>query len=228
MDIRPDDPTEDEKARTRYESLVALYPRDRAREMVRACLDAMTFDEDPVFMEGVTDAELDGFLSELAGPLEGATPEQLAEMEGAKQAFSDMRGKKLSELPPPTPEQDAAYVEGETETAVRQMTSAWIQMLWTARDRAGSGAVLLTEELLEATPPVLVGRSSPEGGTHWLEACSVSVALSPGDARELQAAWAARLRPLIDASPDGYVLWSDEFVIKKEERGYVLLDRSAP
>jgi hypothetical protein len=96
-------------------------------------------------------------------------------------------------------------------------------MLYVARQRANGAAVALTEEL-DAVPPVLVGAfgDADAVGTHWLEAVCVSIALTAEQARELQALWASALRPLVDAEQDGYVLWSDEFIIKKDGGGYVL------
>lgn len=225
METGPDDPTEGEKAATRYETLLALYPRDRAREMIKAYLDTLPVD-DAVFLPDTSPEQLEAEMAELDEAFEDADPQVQAELDSMKQLFRDVRGKRPSELPQPTPEEEAEELEREVETAIAQMTSAWINMLYVVRSHAGGGEVLLTEELLETDPPFTF--DAPDEGVHWLEACCNSIALSPEQARELQALWASKLRPLIDAAPEGYVLWGDEFVIKKGAGGYVLLAHAAP
>lgn len=220
MELEPDDPAEGEKARTRWEALLALYPRERAREMVQAYLDALPVD-DAVILPDTSAEELEAEMATLDGDLEDAPPEALAEIDAFKQLFRDARGKRPSELPQPKPEELAEEIEREAETAVAQLTSGWINMLYFASDRASGADVVLTGDLLEATPPVMLGMSAKDG-VHWLEAVCVSIALTHEQARELQALWVSNLRSLLDAAPDGYVLWDEKYVIKKDVRGYVL------
>lgn len=226
MEIEPDDPAEAEKEPARHAALMALYPRDRAREMVKAYLDALPVD-DAVFLPDTSPEELEAEMASLDEGLQDAEPGIQDEVEAMKQLFRDVRGKRLSELPPLTPEEAAEELDGETETAIAQLMSSWFNMLWVARERAGGAEVPLTDGL-EAIPPVTVGAfgDAEDGGTPWLEAVCAGIALSPEQARELQTLWAAALRPLIDAAPDGYILWSDEYVIGKDARGYVL--RASP
>lgn len=155
MEIPPDDPAEAEKERSRYETLLALYPRERAREMIKAYLDAEPVD-DSVILPDTSAEELEAEMSTLDEGLDGADPQMRTEVEAMKQLFRDAFG-----------EADGC-------------------------------------------------------GKDWLEAVCVSVALTPEQARELQASWAASLRTRIDAATDGYVLWSDDFVIRKDARGYIL------
>lgn len=217
MTIEPDDPTEGEKARTRWQELEALYPRARAKEMVKAYIAALPLD-DAVILPETSAEQLEAEMAGMDDGLEDAPPEALAELEAMKQLFRDVRGKRPSELPPPTPEELDEEAERETEHAIAQLTSGWISMLHLARRRAGGAEVVLSDDLLDAF----------RGGTHWLEAQCNSSMLSPDQARELQAAWASNLKPLIDAAPGGYALWNDEFMIKKDARGYVLLASAAP
>jgi hypothetical protein len=130
MEITPDDPTEGEKARSKYEFLLTLYPRDLAREMVKAYIDAIPPpDEDVVMLPGTTAEELEEEMREDFKDLEGASPEELAELEKMKQAFRDIRGKKLSELPKPTPEEEAVNLEEEVDTAIGNVLSSWMNTL---------------------------------------------------------------------------------------------------
>jgi hypothetical protein len=214
-------PAKVKKAQARYAELEALYSRDLAREMVKACMDAIPPPEDAVMLPGTSAEELEAEMKEGYGDLLGASPDQLAELEKMKQMFRDIRGKKLSELPGPTPEEDAAHLEEEVDTAIGNVLSAWINTLHIARMQQGDPPLgILLTDTLEPVIPISFGTESE---MTWQEAPCNSIAMTPEQVGKLHEAFAAQLRPFIDAAPEGYTLWNEKFVVKKDAQGYCLL-----
>lgn len=226
MEPTPNDPAEGKKEQTWFEVLLALYPRDLAREMVKTFFYAVPID-DKVMMPDMSAEELEVELAksfdDVDADAKDANVKKLAEIEQIKQLFRDVRGKRLSEISPPTPEEDAAYIEAEVETAIAEVLKSWINMLYAARKHAGGDDVRLTELLDHPTPiPRRFSRLT------WQEEPCNSIALTPEQVGKLHEAFVAKLRPLIDAAPEGYVLLSEKLVIKKDAQGYCLLALPAP
>lgn len=209
MEIEPDDPAEGEKAQGKYEALLALYPRDRAAEMMRAYYESLP-PQDGVILEGMSAEELETSLEDMCDGAADASPEELAAIEQMKQGFRDMRGKKLSDLPEPTPEEDAEFYAEQADTAIVQILNGWINTLWRMKDPKHPVDPPLLTATLEPVTPILWG------GKTWQEMVAPVTGLTTEQVAELHAAFAAKLRRLIDAEPNGYVLWSEEFVIRKE------------
>ncbi len=210
-------PAKVKKAQERYAELAALYPRDLACEMVKAYMVDLPSPDDAVFLPGTNTEELEAEMQESFEDLEGASPEELAELERMKQGFRDIRGKKLSDLPGPTPEQDAAELEEEVDTAITNVLSSWLQTLHIYRKQQHNPPVdLLLTDTLEPVIPISFGSHMRLVMSSWREAPCNSVMLTPEQVGKLHEAFVAKLRPLIDAAPDGYVLWNEEFVIRKD------------
>lgn len=189
-EAKPGDPVEAKKAQSSSRSLMDLYPRDLAREMVKAYLDAMP-------------------------------PPTKSDYELEEEFFRRALGEKANEKPPSTPEWDAAYdeaeIERETDKAIKQMSTCWKSMIGALRLRAKGGNVHLNY-LLEPSTPLNFGP-----GVTWLEASIVSLKLTVEQASKLHEAFVANLRPLIDATYEGYSLWGDDYIILMSWGGYCLL-----
>ncbi len=205
------------------EVLLALYPRDLAREMVKEYSAALPPPEDPVILPGMTVEELEKQLAELIPVTQDLSPEELVEAEKIKQSFRDVRGKKVSELPPPTPEEEAAEIEEEVDMAIANVLGAWINTLyeaWSQQLTPASFGIMLTETLEPVTP---INLSYKSLGMTWQKVvCESFISLTPEQVGKLHEAFAANLRPLIDAAPEGYVILSNEFYIRKDPEGYCL------
>jgi hypothetical protein len=199
----------------RYAELGALYPRDLVREMVKAYMDAMPLPEDAVLLPGTSEEELEVEMVKDLDPedLAAASPDELVEHEKMKQLFRDIRGKKLSELPGSTPEEDASYLEEEVDTAIANVLSAWINTLHIARKQSDHplGVVELTHTL-EPVVPIRFGTNSE---MTWQEAPCNSVMLTPEQVSKLHEVFVEKLRPLIDAAPpfEGYAVLGKDLVI---------------
>lgn len=216
-------PAKVKKMQERYAELEALYPRDLAREMVKAYMDAIPPLEDAVILPGMNEDELEADMAQLEDREEfaAAIPEQLAEYEKMKQGFRDIHGKKWSELPPLTPEEDAAYLEEEVDNAITEVLLAWANTLHTSRKELG-GADGVGISLADTFEPVISIRFGTGSKKTWWQVPCRNTMLTPEQVGKLHEAFAEKLRPLVDAAlPNGYVLW-DEFVIRKEARGYYL------
>jgi hypothetical protein len=77
-------------------------------------------------------------------------------------------------------------------------------------------------ETLEPVVPIRFGSATPN--MTWQEAPCNSIAMTPEQVGKLHEAFAQNLLKLVDASPGGYVLWSKEFVVKKNFQGYYLTE----
>ena len=93
MEIEPDDPAEGERAVTRYQALIALYPRDLVLGMIQAYYEALP-PVDDVMLPGMSAEELEAEMSKEFAVPDDTPPEALAELEQLKQGFRDIRGKK--------------------------------------------------------------------------------------------------------------------------------------
>lgn len=212
------DPAKVKKAQTRQEALLVLYPRDLVREMVKLCMDAELLPfEDLVILPNTSAEQLEAELAKDFKNLEGVSPDELAEFEKMNDSLRKVRGKKISELPGQslTEELFVAEIEEETETVIASVLNAWMQTLSIYRKQNHNPPLdLLLTDTLEPAVPIRFGKT-PE--ITWQEAPCNSIMLTPEQVGKLHEAFAAKLRPLIDAAgPDGYVLWNEEFVIKKD------------
>ncbi|TSC84656.1 MAG: hypothetical protein G01um101413_40 [Parcubacteria group bacterium Gr01-1014_13] len=200
------------KAQARYAKLEALYPRDFVREMVKAYTDALPPPDDAVFLPDTSPEELEAEMKEDPEDLAAASPDELAENEKMKQLFRDLRGKKLSELPEPTPEEDAAHLEEEVDTAIANVLSAWLSTLHIAQKQSDHPFGVELNHTLEPVVPIRFG-ANPE--MTWQEAPCNSISMTPEQVGKLHEAFADKLRLLIDAAPpwEGYVVSGKDLVI---------------
>ena len=198
------------------ETLRMLYPRDLARTLIQAFNDAQPQD-DGVLLGGVTPEELEQLF--VGDDTESASSEETAEMQRMKQSLRDNLGKKIVDIPG-TPEADAEFLEKEIDTAISVVLSSWFSMLHIALTLANSQTVRLTERL-EPVTPILLNKRQPR--LTWQEASSNGISLTSEAVDQLYEAFVQRLRPLVDAAPNGLLLpCRPRYAICKDAQGYCL------
>ncbi len=205
-----------EQAQERFEGLVALYPRDLVREMVKEYQAQQ--DAETVPMSDAAKQELDAVLAKSFDDAEtdARNPEELAELQKMRTLF-DVSS-------PPTPEEEAIALEEEVNTAIRNVLSSWVNVLYLAHrpeeeDESRPFILPLTDTLEPVTPISFLDQPD----MIWQETPCNSIAMTPEQVGKLHEAFAAKLRPLIDAAgPNGYVLLTEDLVITKTDQGYCL------
>ncbi len=127
-------------------------------------------------------------------------------------------GKRPSEIPPLTLEEEAERLEGEVLQAANEIVRSWLNVLCEARRESGDKQVRLDGSLLP--PPEL-----PLFHASWDEELAGAVSLTVERIRELMALYATKLVPVFDLmianNPKGFELF-DGIIVCKDADGFYL------
>lgn len=193
-------------------ALKLLFPMDRCRELIKLALDAdeaKLLAEDTVFVPALSPEDM----KKLNDP---KTPKAARELIKLIEPFA---GKKVSELPQPTAEQAAEFLEDEVLTATDCIVTSWLNVLYEAQVESLDKPVRLDSSLL---PPPELAQYDGVGWDEWLTS---SLMLTVEQIRELMALYAAKIMPIFDLmianNPNGFNLTENLF-IRKDAGGFYL------
>lgn len=211
-------------AEKRMEALESLFPMDHCRELVKLALvqqDAQFAAGDPVVFPELAEEDLQKAQAELQNPNMSDEEKQ------GIQTLLSFFGKRVSELPPLTAEEEAERLEDEVNTAAGNIVRAWLNALHFARGESGDKPVRLDSSLL---PPSELTRCNGFGeldknGYDWAEWLTNSLVLTAEQIRELMALFATRLIVVFDATlankPNGIEL-TEDILVRKDKDGFYL------
>lgn len=168
-----------------HDNLFALYNRPLVLRMTKAVLDTdkMT-GMDTVFLPGMT---LEEFDNDAKGMIDiGHVP--TVEEENFFNQMRSMVGKKLSDLPQLTAEEEQEYLDSETDIAISHLLASWISLLGVA---AHKGHLKLSDLLVPIEPIKYSWSDTP---IDWMESICVSIALTKEQVAEVHAEFVATLK----------------------------------
>lgn len=195
--------------------LESVFPVDHCRELVKFALAeqyAKLLAENPVLYSPL-DPEI------IKGLEDPEIPEEVRER---LEELVSLAGRRVSDFPKPTQEEEDKEIEDKVATAVNIIVAGWVNVLHEAQCEVKNNQVRLGNSLLP--PPELAQHE----GVGWDEWIANSLVLNAKQISELMLLFAIKLTPIFDAmianNPKGFEL-IDGIFIGKDSNGFHLLPK---